>query len=52
MGLQVYEAYKKTNKKAKVMSHEIKSDNNMEQNKNITLKDGVRVEQIYGNHFF
>lgn len=33
------------------MSHEIKSDD-MEQNKDISLKDGVRVEQIYGNHFF
>lgn len=42
---------KKTNKKATVMSHEIKSDD-MEQNKDITLKNGVRVEQIYGNHFF
>lgn len=30
---KVYEAYKK-NKKAKVMSQEIKSNNNMEQNKN------------------
>lgn len=37
--------------KATVMSHEIKSDD-MEQNKDITLKNGVRVQQIYGNHFF
>lgn len=50
-GLTKYMKHTKKNKKATVMSHEIKSDD-MEQNKDITLKDGVRVEQIYGNHFF